>query len=193
MFFLLLVGFALFLGILDQTGPSFIPDYVRTKSEYINDAEFVDQIQTAVPAGAMIFQLPYVQFPESPEIYGMRDYELFRGYLHSRTLRWSYGAMKNREDDVWQRKVAGLPIGEFVQTLGFAGFSGIYLDRYGYEDKGLAILKDLSNALEVKPLTSRDGRLVFFNMTDYDKRLREKYSEVDWRRKEDLSLHPLVK
>src|SRR6188474_1020876 len=42
---LLILGIALVIGILDQTGRSFKPNYVWTKSEYIKDEEFVRQIE----------------------------------------------------------------------------------------------------------------------------------------------------
>ena len=37
-----------------------------------------------LPAGSMIFQLPHRPFPEAPPLVAMSDYDLFRGYLHSR-------------------------------------------------------------------------------------------------------------
>ncbi len=68
----------------------------------------------------------------------MHDYDHFRGYLHSKNLRWSYGTIKNRDGDRAQAVVAALPTEQFVQALAFAGFSGIYFDRDGYEDGGAA-------------------------------------------------------
>ena len=62
----------------------------------------------------------------------MADYELFQGCLHSHALRWSYGAMKGRATDDCQHEVAGLPVGEMIQKLKATGFSGVYVDRWGY-------------------------------------------------------------
>ena len=140
----------------------------------------------------MVFQLPYVPFPEYPQVNKMHDYDHFRGYLHSKKLRWSYGTIKNRAGDRVLQEVASLPNDEFVQALAFAGFSGIYLDRDGYEDAGVAKESELSNVLQTKPLISQNSRLVFFNLTDYVKTLREKYPEQEWEVKHDISFHPVL-
>jgi len=169
---LLILGIALVIGILDQTGRSFKPNYVWTKSEYIKDEEFVRQIENAVPSRAMIFQLPYVPFPESPAMFEMRDYELFRGYLHSRNLRWSYGAMKGRNGDLWQRAIVNLPVDKFVQSLSAAGFSGIYLDRRAYADGGAEMAKKLGEYLTVTPQSSRDEYRLFFSMVEFNQSKR---------------------
>ena len=90
----------------------------------------------------MIFQLPYTPFPEQPAIHKMGGYDHLRGYLHAKNLRWSFGAIKNRDVDLAQRHVASLAPAELAEALAVAGFSGIYLDRYGYEDNGAALESD---------------------------------------------------
>jgi phosphoglycerol transferase len=190
--FCLVAGLVVLGGILDQTTKGFVPEYAWIKEEFRSDHEFVLSIEGSLPAGSMIFQLPYIPFPESPPVNKMVDYDHLRGYLHSRTLRWSYGAMKNREGDLWQQRVTAMPLEEFVQTLCFAGFSGIYIDRNGYEDTGTAMLSELSKLLQVKPLNSPNGRLVFLSLTDYTRALHEKYPDSEWQTKQDLSLHPLM-
>jgi len=157
---LLFVGLILG-GLADQTRKNFIPQYEQYAKSWETDAEFVSRIEKALPAGSMIFQLPAVQFPESPNKYKMADYELFRGYLHSHTLRWSYGAMKGRATDDWQQKVAGLPVGEMVQKLKATGFSGVYVDRWGYPDRQFET--QLAAAIGTStPLASQNQRQVFY-------------------------------
>lgn len=190
--FYVLIAVALIAGFLDQTTPAYVPNYAATKTEFLSDAEFVNRIETSVPSGAMIFQLPYVPFPEPPVLHNLLEYDHFRGYLHSKNLRWSYGTIRSREGDRVQQHVAELPSEQFVQSLVFAGFSGIYLDRFGYEDGGAAKVSELSNIVQAEPLISSNGRLVFFNLTDYTRRLREKLSEDEWQAKQELSFHPLL-
>jgi phosphoglycerol transferase len=139
----------------------------------------------------MIFQLPYIPFPEYPSVNQMKDYDHFRAYLHSKNLRWSYGAMKGREGDVWQKQISSAPLSELVLKLAFAGFNGIYIDRYGYVDKGAQIESEIAEKLGSNPVISGNGRLVFFNMTEFNKRLKERYAEPEWQLKQDLALHPL--
>src|SRR5262249_12922992 len=137
------------------------------------------------------FQLPYASFPEAPVSGKMLDYDHFRGYVHSKNLRWSYGTIKNRDTDRAQQHVASLPPEQFLQALAFEGFNGLYLDRFGYEDKGAAMEAEFSRILQAKPLNSPDGRLLFFNLSDYGRNLRGKYSDSEWDVKKELSFHPV--
>jgi phosphoglycerol transferase len=85
---------ALAVGVSDQTSESFVPPYDSIRAEYLNDDAFIKNIEAIMPENAMIFQLPYVPFPEYPPVYKMDDYSHFRAYLHSKDLRWSYGTIK---------------------------------------------------------------------------------------------------
>jgi phosphoglycerol transferase len=180
-------------AILDQTTRGYVPQYEQTKAEFLSDAAFMGTVETSLPQGAMVFQLPYVPFPENPPVNKMVDYDHLRGYLQSRKLRWSYGAMKNRPGDLWEREIAALPIGEMMQSLALAGFSGVYVDRKGYtEDETAAIEAQLRETLQIGPVVSENGRLLFFKLTDYTQRLRQKYSESEWQVKQEQALHPLI-
>lgn len=187
-----ILGLILFTGIMDQTTSGFIPLYDWYKGEYINDANFVNQIEAKVPRNSMIFQLPYVPFPENPPVQKMGDYELFRGYLHSKTLRWSYGSMKGREGDFWQKQVAEEPLNDMVNTLAFAGFNGIYLDRNGYVDEGVEIETKLAKILDTKPLISANNRLAFYSLVEYNQRFKRQFSVKEWDDRRNQALHPLI-
>ena len=187
------------LGILDQTNPSFAPNYARTKRRYQSEGAFIAQIEASVPSGAMIFQLPNVHFPEVPSVAAMNAYDELRGYLHSRSLRWSSGAMKGRPEALWEQR-NGLDIGnepavvgpegvrtiheqfpaEALNTLVFAGFNGIYVDRYGFADRGSMITSQLQALLREPPLLSKDHRLEFFDLTPFATALRAKYTSEQW-------------
>jgi hypothetical protein len=190
--FYVVLAVILVIGFLDQTSLWYVPSYASNKVDFVSDQEFVNQIESSVPAGSMIFQLPYVQFPETPPINKMVDYDHFRGYVHSKNLRWSYGAIKNRDIDRAQQGVASLPPEELLQNLAFAGFSGLYVDRFGYQDNGAAMQGELSNILQTQPLTSPNGRLLFYNLADYGRSLREKYSDSEWETKKELAFHPVL-
>jgi phosphoglycerol transferase len=190
--FYVLLAAALIGASLDQTSRWYVPYYEPNKAEFSSDGTFVNQIEASMPAGAMIFQLPYAQFPEAAVSGKMLDYDHFRGYVHSKNLRWSYGTIKNRDTDRAQQYVASLPPEKFVQALAFQGFNGLYVDRFGYEDKGAAIEAEFSKILQAKPLNSPDGRLLFFNLSDYGRSLRQKYSDSEWEVKKELSFHPVL-
>lgn len=182
----------LIFGILDQTNSSDIPNYYQNKLEFSNDTEFISRIEHQLPQNSMIFQFPYVPFPENPPVNNMGDYELFRGYLHSNSLRWSYGAMKGREGDLWQQEVTSKPVPELVQTLSLAGFNGIYIDRWGYADNAVTLESDFSKLLSIKPMVSNNGRLSFFDLTNYTQKLKRHYTQEQWTIKSENVLHPVL-
>lgn len=143
-----------------------------------SDRDFTERMEAALPAGAAVFQLPVMDFPESP-VPGISAYEHFRPYLFSDALRYSYGSMKGRERDRWQREVqeqlfAGAVADQQAQKIRFdaanvaravaaireRGFTAIYLNRAGFPDRGrgleVAIL-DLGRAKP--PIRSETGDL----------------------------------
>ena len=152
------------IGLYDQTSPIYIPNYRAIAQAFVADARFVRAIETKVPPGAMIFQLPYLTYPEASR------YDLARGYLHSRTLRWSYGAMINERSDLWQRSVQQLPPQEMVPKLVAAGFSGVYLDRRILPGNGTALEQELIAIVGEQPLVSTQAQLSFFDLKGYKAR-----------------------
>jgi phosphoglycerol transferase len=190
--FYIAAGVVLLAGVLDQTTRHYAPEYATIKAEFLTDEQFVQQVEASVPSRGMIFQLPYVPFPEHPHVNKMVDYDHLRGYLHSNGLYWSYGTMKHRDGDLWLQRVSALPTDQFLQTLSLAGFSGIYLDRNGYEDHGAAKEAELGAALLSQPLVSGNKRLIFFNLADYTLRLQGRYSETEWQTRKEAALHPIM-
>jgi hypothetical protein len=181
----------LVLGILDQTSTQFTPAYAEAKREYQSDRDFGRRMEAAVPAGSMIYQMPYFAFPESGVLNSLTDYELVRPYLHTRTLRFSYGAMRNRGASNWLAAIAGKPIPQALEALAMAGFRGVYLDRAGFADSGASTEAELARLLGAGPLVSQSGRQVFFDMTSYVSALRAHFSDAEWDARSDAASHPL--
>jgi phosphoglycerol transferase len=190
--YVLLMVALVVIGVLDQTTPQFVPDYRGITTEFRNSANFVRAIENSLPRRAMIFQLPYVPFPEAGDDARMGDYDHLRGYLHSTELRWSYGAMRGREGDAWARTVANAPIPEMVRTLVFAGFSGIYVDRFGYSDGARQVETELAEALQTRPMVSADQRQSFFDLASLRAAFHGEYTAAQWRTREEAALHPMV-
>ncbi|MGE0132512.1 MAG: hypothetical protein AB7U82_30890 [Blastocatellales bacterium] len=186
------LGLILVLAMLDQISPRFRPDHQRLTDEYMSDEVFVKKIEAALPADAMIFQLPVMSFPENPKIYRMNDYDQARPYLHSQRLRWSYGSIKGRENDVWMRDVSLKPGQQMIEALAWAGFSGVYIDRFGYTDNGAKIESELSSALSAAPVISPNERQVFFDLTGYQQKLKEQYPREQWAAQREAALQPVI-
>lgn len=178
----------LVVGIYDQTTNSFIPG--NSEIAFKNDGDFIRQIESQLPKDSMVFQLPYVPYPEAGRLNEMTDYEHFKAYLHSTTTRWSYGAMKGRFADAWIYNMANKNTSELVSDLALAGFNGIYVNRTGYEDKGVRLEEELQQIIGMKPLENIDKTIAFYNLVEYAKKLEE--SVPDWEKKRYDLLHPLL-
>ena len=179
-------------GVLDQTTPGFVPKYEEVKRQFAGEAEFVGRVESALPPGSMVFQLPLLEFPEASSPGKMGTYDHARAYLHSRSLRWSFGAMKGRYGDSWQKHAADLPVPEMLRALALAGFSGVYVDRAGYADGGAAVEAGLAEAGGARPIEGAGGRLAFFDLTPYAAALRRDLGPDRWAAEFESALRPMV-
>jgi phosphoglycerol transferase len=157
----------------------------------VQDEDFFRRIEAGCPPGSMIYQMPYVPFPEHPPPGRMAIYDHFRPYLHSDSLRWSYGAMKGRDADLWIREIAQLPPEKLVAALAYAGYAGIYINRAGYADQGAEVEDALSEILEEAPLVNADQSLLYFPLTSYAAALAARHTETDWRIQKEKTLCPV--
>jgi phosphoglycerol transferase len=124
------------------------------------DAAFGRALEAGLPRGAMVFQLPVMGFPEIVPPHRLSDYEHFRPYLVTETLRFSYGAPKTRARSRWQRDLEGLPTAEVVRRLESYGFGALYLNRKGYKDNGESLLAELAALGYTERIVSRLGNQV---------------------------------
>lgn len=137
--------------------------YEAIQDEYASDDKLVSYIESSVDDGSMIYQLPYHGYPEGGSQNDMWDYHLFVGYLHSDTLKWSYGSVKGREGDSWNEEIGSLKADDMVKALKEAGFAGIYIDRRAYLAEQIEQLEsDLTEATGTKPVISDNGCLSFY-------------------------------
>lgn len=153
------VGLLLAWGVYDQVSPGFV--YTDTqRSHYESDHAFIAALEDKVPAGSVILQLPYFSFPESPPVVQLGDYGHFRAFIHSKTLRWSYGAMRGRPAAWRIEELSKYPLD--LAKLREAGYAGIYIDRNGFADGAVALEGDLKKRLKREPLVSPNGKQLFF-------------------------------
>lgn len=134
-----------------------------------SDRGFTEKMEAALPPGAMVFQMPVMEYPESP-IPGVGSYDHFRPYLYSKQLRFSFGSQKGREREKWQPAVQaklfeGATLDQqagvirvnqanakaAVDELKRLGFSAIYVNRNGFLDRGKGIEEALLELGYTKP------------------------------------------
>lgn len=139
-----LAGVITLLGAMDQIPKAYSRERRAEQARVVKaDAEFGRKLEAALPPGSLVFQLPVLGFPEVNPPHLLSDYELFRPYLHTSTLCFSYGGTKLRSRTRWQRDLQSLPVSELVPRLERYGFAAIYLNRRGYKDEGESVIKAL--------------------------------------------------
>ncbi len=152
----------LFLGLWDQTGVVDKMKILKNKSSFNSDAQFIKLIENKYPRIG-IYQLPYVAFPESADVFQMTAYEHFKGYLHSRNLKWNYACFRGTDCDLGFRILSSKPITKQIMTIKKYGFKGIYINRSGFEDEAFKLENDLKTLLGEKSiLISPDATKSFF-------------------------------
>ncbi len=162
-----LLGFALY----DQALLPYTPGDPARNAAWRSDDAFVKRIEATLPGGASVFQLPIVTFIEYTLPPGkLQLYELLRPYLHSRDLRWSYGALRGRPSD-WQTVLAGAQPRQLLPWIVAVGFEGLYVNRVGFDDPDQT-RRTLTELTGVQPLVSQNGRLEFYDLRDYASRFR---------------------
>src|SRR4051794_16740351 len=124
----------LVVGVLDQTSAALLPDPKGVERAWRADAAFVHRLERRLPHGAMVFELPVADFPEHGAGHRMSDHDLIKEtYLHSTTLRWSAGGIRGRSTE-WQWPASRLKLRDLLRGLVAMGFTGVLLDRAGYDD-----------------------------------------------------------
>jgi phosphoglycerol transferase len=184
---LLLVG-----GLFDQVGRLAIRPYRAVKAAFASDAELVQRIEGRAPRGAMIFELPFMMFPEGPDLDRIDSYDLLRPSLHSRSLRWSFPAMRERFEDLWTRAIAAEEPSRMVADLVAADFEGILVDQPGYPDEGNALRETMTRLLDAPPEVSHDGRFAYYSLAALKATTNAALSAEELRRRRDEVLYPVI-
>lgn len=133
-----------------------VADYDRARAYFAG-------VEKTLGEGAAVFQLPAVWYPEHPQINNMGDYEEFKPFLLTKTLRFSYGVGRGRSGYNWNKYVEGLPVKDVVAHTHAMGFSAILVDGTAYADDTLKSLTGaLTAVLPEPPSVSPDRRWWLF-------------------------------
>jgi phosphoglycerol transferase len=167
---LLILGFFgfIFLGIWDQNTPSSDKWKEINSREYWGDREFIGLIEKNVPPDSSIYQLPYMAFPEQPDINQMPSYSNLIGFIQSKRLKWNLGGMKGRDGDLFYRALSMEPLSVQLDVIQRLGFAGIYIDKRGFADQGVRVISELSTLLGHGPdFLKSNNQAVFFKLSDF--------------------------
>lgn len=171
------------VGIWDQSPyqwfrPKIVENMAKDAARFHQDAAFFRQVearllegQTDPAARPKVFTLPFVAYPESDWTQRLASYEHARGYMHTDRLAWSFGAMKGRETDAWQRAVAAETPPAMITSLVYRGFDGLIVDKRGYTPKRASeTVQQITAVLGSGVVTiteEKDGEQIFFDLRQF--------------------------
>jgi phosphoglycerol transferase len=142
----------------------------QSTSSYYNDQRFFAQIEGELPAGARVFQAPFVVHHVSgwvlPDVYYT---DQLRPYIASRTLHFTFGSDQGTPQELWYAAASKLAPDQQAPYLCDYGFSGILLHRNMVKDPA-AVEKPLQAQLGAAPIVSQDGQFAFFDLRPYCER-----------------------
>ncbi len=131
-------------AIWDQTPPLAEPSTrVNNRHRWEDYATLATRLEQSLPAGALIFQLPAVPFPEAGRVGTMPDYEHFRPYLASSSLRYSYGQLRGSPVLRWAQHIERQTAAPMITALEQAGFAALWIDTRAYSDAATGLLAKL--------------------------------------------------
>ena len=161
----IVLAMVLLFGLADE-----IPVHVRStdlstaEAGVHSDRDFVGALHAALPDGSLLYQLPYVRFPENGPTAALDDYAELRPVLaDSGRFRWSYGAIKGRDVE-WQESLAALPPDRVAKAVAASGFTAIVVHLLGYADRGAGIDAALRPLVGGPSGQSEDGTLRWYDL-----------------------------
>ena len=132
------------VGLIDQV---FSKDVADLRSRLDSDRKFCAILESKLPPGSAIFQLPVAEYPERGAIGKMGDYEHLRPFLYCSSLRFSYGDDKGRKPaDSWDQKIEAMRGSAAIAQLREKAFVAVIINRDGYVDRGDALVSRLEVA-----------------------------------------------
>ncbi|MGA3211067.1 MAG: hypothetical protein ABSD20_07140 [Terriglobales bacterium] len=158
-------GLMCWLGIADQGGA--VARLNRTRESIAHEfyalKAQVGKVESSLPAESLVYQMPFRVYLGDEGTGKMEPYAPAKPYLVSRTLHWSFPDIAN-QTLLWHMEVARRPVPLLLPTLRSAGFSAVWLDRYGYEDDGAATIQQIESTLGQNKVITQDSRFVVFDI-----------------------------
>lgn len=187
-----IVAVVLVIGFFDQVRAPDVKSLVDADTSVHKQEIYISSIENRMPRGAMVLQLPFMDYPESGTLNEMGPYDPIAAYLASTSLRWSYGATRGRYREAWIEDLSTRPASQLLKYAALSGYLGIYVDRLGFKDRGTGLEQSFRAYLNEQPLENGSKRFAFYDLRPYVARLRASYSEPEWQTAQTNVLDPLA-
>ena len=129
----------LLVGLWDQVPRGTNENQDAIAQAVASDRSFTEQMEARLQPNSMVFQVPIMNFPESPAA-GVTPYDHFRPFIYSKALRFSFGDVKGRPQSGWQGELGLLSPAALMDKVESYGFGALYLNLAGFADRGKTYL-----------------------------------------------------
>jgi hypothetical protein len=159
---LIAVGVVLSLIVLGEQVSGAYHRPVGDMNAYREEAQaFMAQVEATTPAKCGVLSLPVHEFPESPPVGAMIDYDQLWPYLTSSNLRFTYGVIKKSPQSAFQDQFADAITVDSIATLRANGICGVLIDTFAYPDRGTALIQQIRPLTGIDPVYSGAGRWAY--------------------------------
>lgn len=173
----------------------YLSDRDELEKKIASDRKLVADVENIMPEGSKILQLPIVSdtifsaFPNGTAGTWQHTWKT----IFARTTQWSHGDVQGGETDRWLTRIKTLPMEELIPAAVETGFTGIYIDPLGYEEKefekAYSIIEKTTGS---SPIISEYGEQRFYDISEYAERRNETYSEEELKEKQSFWLEHFV-
>jgi phosphoglycerol transferase len=138
------VCFSLYDQLLDRAG--LLSSQDSDMASYRSEKMLLDRFARIYPSGVSTLQLPMTGFPPLSMHENMASYDHLRPFLFTdKNMCWSWPSFSKRHR-AWQDQISGLEGDALMKAAIYSGFTAIWVDRFGYKDRGAALLSGLQSA-----------------------------------------------
>jgi phosphoglycerol transferase len=158
-------GVVLAVGLADQgvAATDLNVTYPAIAAEMPPLRDFVGTLERRLPDRAMVLQLPFRTYLNEAAVARMQPYDHLKLYLVAHRLRWSYPALSNQQSR-WQMAASRLGPGRLARQVAAEGFAAIVVDRFGYEDNGVAVTAAIGAELSPRDVVASTDRYIAYDI-----------------------------
>jgi phosphoglycerol transferase len=153
-----------------------------------DEVKSVKAIESILPPGSAVLQLPFTDFPAMELLNKMESYDHARPFLWAQSLKWSWPSFSTNHRH-WQDRMKCLSGSEFLNAAIYSGFDAIWIDKFAYNDNGIGLIKqlDLDGAV---PISISSSRYYAIDIRKYGSRLKDSLGSPEFAAQKDKLLLP---
>ena len=181
------------IGLLDNLPRINLMFQEPIKKIVNSDVEMGKVLMKSLKKNQMVYQFPFMEFPEVGPINKMGDYEHLRAFINTKDIHYTYGNNKGRGIEEWQSKIALDNEGKFIDQIESYGFSAIYLNKKAYENEKISRIKEIF-ATKNKKLLFEGEDILIYKIDEYKNPKKIPHSTIyDYRWSSDEITHRWAK